>query len=49
MTMHRDVAARIGPFDERFGAGGPLRSAEDTDYLVRALLNWAFLSSTCPT
>ena len=30
MTMHRDVAARIGPFDERFGAGGALRSAEDT-------------------
>lgn len=38
MTMHRDVAARIGWFDERFGAGGPLRSAEDTDYLVRAML-----------
>ncbi|MBZ9761125.1 glycosyltransferase [Mesorhizobium sp. CA8] len=38
MTMHRDVAALIGPFDERFGAGGSLRSAEDTDYLVRAML-----------
>ncbi|MDG4884169.1 glycosyltransferase [Mesorhizobium sp. WSM4884] len=38
MTMHRDVAARIGPFDERLGAGGALRSAEDTDYLVRAVL-----------
>ncbi|TGP20374.1 MULTISPECIES: glycosyltransferase [unclassified Mesorhizobium] len=38
MTMHRDVAARIGLFDERFGAGGALRSAEDTDYLVRAML-----------
>src|SRR5438445_517974 len=38
MTMPRDVAARIGWFDERFGAGGPLRSAEDTDSLVRALL-----------
>ncbi|TGV13546.1 glycosyltransferase [Mesorhizobium sp. M8A.F.Ca.ET.173.01.1.1] len=38
MVMHRDVAARIGHFDERFGAGGPLRSAEDTDYLVRAML-----------
>ena len=36
LTMHRDVAERIGPFDERFGAGGPLRSAEDTDYFVRA-------------
>lgn len=36
MTMHREVALRIGAFDERFGAGAPLRSAEDTDYLVRA-------------
>ena len=36
MTMHRDVAQLVGPFDERFGAGGPLRSAEDTDYFVRA-------------
>jgi GT2 family glycosyltransferase len=36
MTMHREAAIRIGRFDERFGAGGPLRSAEDTDYLVRA-------------
>ncbi|WP_034857615.1 glycosyltransferase family 2 protein [Sinorhizobium sojae] len=36
MTMHREVAARIGRFDERFGAGAPLQSAEDTDYLVRA-------------
>jgi GT2 family glycosyltransferase len=36
MTMHREVARRIGRFDERFGAGGILQSAEDTDYLVRA-------------
>jgi glycosyltransferase involved in cell wall biosynthesis len=36
MTMHREVAARIGPFDECLGAGAPLRSAEDTDYLIRA-------------
>ena len=36
MTMHREVAALIGHFDERFGAGTPLHSAEDTDYLVRA-------------
>lgn len=36
MTMHREVALRVGAFDERFGAGAPLRSAEDTDYLVRA-------------
>ncbi|WEX75327.1 glycosyltransferase [Sinorhizobium numidicum] len=36
MTMHREVAALVGRFDERFGAGAPLQSAEDTDYLVRA-------------
>ncbi|WOS64754.1 glycosyltransferase family 2 protein [Sinorhizobium fredii] len=36
MTMHREVAALVGPFDERFGTGAPLQSAEDTDYLVRA-------------
>ncbi len=38
MTMHREAAALVGCFDERFGAGGPLRSAEDTDYLLRAYL-----------
>jgi glycosyltransferase involved in cell wall biosynthesis len=38
MTMHREVATRVGRFDERFGAGSSLRSAEDTDYLVRAYL-----------
>ena len=38
MTMPREVARRIGRFDERFGVGAPLRSAEDTDYLVRAFL-----------
>ncbi|PDT83715.1 glycosyltransferase family 2 protein [Sinorhizobium sp. BJ1] len=36
MTMHREVADLVGRFDERFGAGAPLHSAEDTDYLVRA-------------
>lgn len=36
MTMRREVALRVGAFDERFGAGAPLQSAEDTDYLVRA-------------
>lgn len=38
MVMSRAVASKIGPFDERFGAGGMLRSAEDTDYLMRAQL-----------
>ncbi len=36
MTMHREVARCVGRFDERFGAGSVLQSAEDTDYLVRA-------------
>lgn len=36
MTMHREVAFQVGYFDERLGAGSPLQSAEDTDYLVRA-------------
>ena len=36
MTMHREVAMQVGRFDERFGAGSALQSAEDTDYLVRA-------------
>lgn len=36
MTMHREIALRVGHFDERLGAGSSLKSAEDTDYLVRA-------------
>ena len=38
MTMTHAVACKVGLFDERFGAGGLLRSAEDTDYMLRALL-----------
>ncbi|MDB5458376.1 MAG: glycosyl transferase [Caulobacteraceae bacterium] len=38
MAMTRGVLAAVGPFDERFGAGGFLRSAEDTDFVLRALL-----------
>lgn len=38
MTMHREVAERVGRFDERFGVGASLRAAEDADYLVRAFL-----------
>lgn len=38
MTVNRAGACKIGAFDERFGAGGLLRSAEDTDYVLRALL-----------
>ncbi|MEZ2131103.1 MULTISPECIES: glycosyltransferase family 2 protein [unclassified Sinorhizobium] len=36
MTMHREVAALVGAFDERLGAGAPMHSAEDTDYVLRA-------------
>lgn len=32
----RETAARIGPFDTRFGAGARFRSGEDTDYTIRA-------------
>lgn len=38
MAVTRAAARLIGPFDERFGPGRLLRSAEDTDYVLRALL-----------
>jgi GT2 family glycosyltransferase len=38
MTMRRAVAQRLGPFDERFGAGASIPSAEDADYHIRAYL-----------
>jgi glycosyltransferase involved in cell wall biosynthesis len=38
MAVTRAAAHLIGPFDERFGPGALLRSAEDTDYVLRALL-----------
>lgn len=38
MAMPRTVLAKVGLFDERFGAGAPLKSAEDTDYMLRASL-----------
>jgi GT2 family glycosyltransferase len=36
MTLNRAAVAALGPFDERLGAGSPLKSAEDTDYIYRA-------------
>lgn len=38
MTMRRDLANRLGAFDERFGPGSLMNSAEDTDYICRAYL-----------
>jgi GT2 family glycosyltransferase len=38
MAIPRAVAGKVGLFDERFGAGGLLRAAEDTDYVLRAQL-----------
>ena len=37
LAMTAAVIARVGPFDERFGAGARFVSAEDTDFLFRAL------------
>ncbi|GGB40857.1 hypothetical protein GCM10011380_32900 [Sphingomonas metalli] len=37
LAMSREVIARVGRFDERFGAGAPFVAAEDTDFLFRAL------------
>jgi GT2 family glycosyltransferase len=38
MVLTRAAAGLIGPFDERFGPGRPFRAAEDTDYILRAVL-----------
>lgn len=36
MALRRSAIERIGPFDERLGAGAELKSAEDVDYALRA-------------
>lgn len=37
MALRRSAFARIGPFDERLGAGAVMKSAEDVDYALRAI------------
>jgi len=37
LAFTRDVLTAVGPFDERFGGGARFVSAEDTDFLFRAL------------
>ena len=38
ITMRRAVVERLGPYDERFGPGAIIPSAEDADYVIRAYL-----------
>jgi GT2 family glycosyltransferase len=38
MALRREVAERIGPFDERFGPGASVPASEDTDWIYRAYL-----------
>jgi GT2 family glycosyltransferase len=38
MALPRETIARVGQFDERFGAGGLFKSAEDTDFICRVHL-----------
>lgn len=38
LVMGRQLADRIGPFDELVGAGAPVPAGEDTDYVLRAYL-----------
>ncbi len=37
MALRRSAWERIGPFDELLGAGAPFKSAEDLDYVLRAV------------
>lgn len=38
LALRREVAERIGPFDERLGPGVDIPAAEDTDWIYRAYL-----------
>jgi glycosyltransferase involved in cell wall biosynthesis len=39
MVINRDVFTCIGLFDERFGAGGPFKASEETEFFFRAYLH----------
>ncbi len=43
-TMRRELAEKLGPFDENLGAGSPIPGAEDTDYVYRAYLAGATIA-----
>lgn len=43
MAMRRALVERLGPFDERLGAGASIPAAEDSDYNFRAYLAGATL------
>lgn len=47
MAIPRSVVQRVGGFDETLGAGAPFHSAEDWDYLYRALRQ-GFALQYCP-
>jgi glycosyltransferase involved in cell wall biosynthesis len=37
MALRRSTYAQVGPFDALLGAGAPLKSAEDVDYVLRVV------------